>query len=86
MLEYFLIKPFSVKQVLKDRGPKESDVKSWPVIGQFSSVGSLGPDKDKWLCSEWLQSMAQCRGVGRKMQGESGNKMLKLVRNLLDTK
>ncbi|XP_033639145.1 tyrosyl-DNA phosphodiesterase 1-like [Asterias rubens] len=68
-----------LRQVLKDRGPKESDVKSWPVIGQFSSVGSLGPDKDKWLCSEWLQSMAQCRGVGRKMQGESGNKMLKLI-------
>jgi tyrosyl-DNA phosphodiesterase-1 len=34
------------------------DINSWPVIGQFSSIGSLGPDKSKWLCSEWLRSLA----------------------------
>ncbi|XP_028398531.1 tyrosyl-DNA phosphodiesterase 1-like isoform X2 [Dendronephthya gigantea] len=34
------------------------DVNSWPVIGQFSSIGSLGPDKSNWLCSEWLKSLS----------------------------
>jgi len=32
----------------------------WPVLGQFSSIGSLGPSKDKWLCGEWLTSLAAC--------------------------
>ncbi|XP_022107497.1 tyrosyl-DNA phosphodiesterase 1-like isoform X2 [Acanthaster planci] len=68
-----------LRQVLKDCGPNEADVRGWPVIGQFSSVGSLGPDKDKWLCAEWLQSLSRCQGSGRKMQGESGSKTLKLI-------
>jgi len=42
---------------------------SWPVIGQFSSIGSMGKDKDQWLCGELLTSLAACKGnVGpRKM-------------------
>ncbi|CAK8691273.1 unnamed protein product [Clavelina lepadiformis] len=31
---------------------------SWPVIGQFSSIGSLGANENKWLCGEWLTSLA----------------------------
>nr|CAB3266878.1 tyrosyl-DNA phosphodiesterase 1-like [Phallusia mammillata] len=34
---------------------------TWPVIGQFSSIGSLGPNKDKWVCGEWLTSMSACQ-------------------------
>ncbi|CAI8048387.1 Tyrosyl-DNA phosphodiesterase 1 [Geodia barretti] len=30
----------------------------WPVIGQFSSVGSLGPAPSQWLTSEWLTSLS----------------------------
>ena len=30
----------------------------WPVIGQFSSVGSLGPSPSQWLTSEWLSSLS----------------------------
>ncbi len=29
----------------------------WPVVGQFSSIGSLGPGSN-WLCAEWLQSLS----------------------------
>ncbi|XP_064603325.1 tyrosyl-DNA phosphodiesterase 1-like [Liolophura sinensis] len=36
-------------------------VRKWPVIGQFSSIGSLGADKSNWLCGEWLQSLGACR-------------------------
>lgn len=31
---------------------------SWPVIGQFSSIGSLGASADGWLSGEWLDSMS----------------------------
>ena len=33
----------------------------WPVLAQFSSIGSLGPDEKKWLCAEWLESLAAVR-------------------------
>lgn len=33
----------------------------WSLIGQFSSIGSLGADKDKWLCSEWLKSLSSTK-------------------------
>lgn len=50
-------------KVLHQHGPSSDDVSSkWPVIGQFSSIGSLGNDKDRWLCAEWLQSLATCSG------------------------
>ena len=35
---------------------------SWPVVGQFSSIGSMGKDKDSWLCGELLTSFASCKG------------------------
>ena len=36
----------------------------WPVIGQFSSIGSLGPTSSQWLTSEWLTSLSTTRGAG----------------------
>ena len=42
---------------------------NWPVIGQFSSIGSLGPSPDKWLCGELLTSLAACSS--RKFFGQS---------------
>lgn len=30
----------------------------WPVIGQFSSIGSLGASSHTWLCAEWLLSLS----------------------------
>ncbi|XP_005992768.1 tyrosyl-DNA phosphodiesterase 1 [Latimeria chalumnae] len=32
---------------------------SWPVIGQFSSIGSMGADKTKWLYSEFKESLTR---------------------------
>lgn len=31
---------------------------SWPIIGQFSSIGSMGIDKTKWLATEFQQTLA----------------------------
>jgi len=54
-------------------------VVSWPVIGQFSSIGSLGASADGWLRGEWLDSMSQVRG-GRTPLVSSGKPHLQLVR------
>ena len=53
-------------KVLFEHGPPSSVVsEQWPVVGQFSSVGSLGPASHSWLCSEWLLSLSSTR----KMEG-----------------
>ena len=52
-----------LRKVLNEHGPPKDQVRSWPVTGQFSSVGSLGPTKDNWLCAEFLQSMATVQGT-----------------------
>ena len=53
----------SLFQVLQEVGPEKMEVGSWPVIGQFSSIGSLGANPDQWLCDEWLSSLSQCQGM-----------------------
>ncbi|XP_077179581.1 tyrosyl-DNA phosphodiesterase 1-like isoform X2 [Paroedura picta] len=45
-----------LRKLLKDHTMQVED--SWPVIGQFSSIASIGPDESKWLCSEFRQSLA----------------------------
>ncbi|KAH9489505.1 tyrosyl-DNA phosphodiesterase 1 [Bulinus truncatus] len=50
-----------LKKVLSERGPDFGLVKNWPVVGQFSSIGSLGPTKEMWLLGEWGQSLSACR-------------------------
>ena len=35
----------------------------WPIIGQFSSIGSLGPTSSHWLTGEWLASLSSTRGA-----------------------
>jgi tyrosyl-DNA phosphodiesterase-1 len=49
-------------QVLQHEGPQSKDVHQWPVVGQFSSIGSMGANKENWLCAEWLQSLAAGQG------------------------
>ncbi|XP_054828844.1 tyrosyl-DNA phosphodiesterase 1-like isoform X2 [Eublepharis macularius] len=46
-----------LRKLLKDHATQVTDEDSWPVIGQFSSIGSLGADRSKWLCSEFRQSL-----------------------------
>lgn len=68
----------TIFKLLEDIGPDLSNVDgSWPVIGQFSSIGSLGVDESKWLCREWLQSLSSGR---KKLNRDKSNvPSLKLV-------
>ena len=49
-------------QLLSESGASRETVnEEWPVVGQFSSIGSLGPAPHSWLTSEWLLSLSTCR-------------------------
>ncbi|XP_061467908.1 tyrosyl-DNA phosphodiesterase 1 [Rhineura floridana] len=45
-----------LRKLLKEHATQVPDQDSWPVIGQFSSIGSLGADQSKWLFSEFRDS------------------------------
>jgi len=65
-------------QVLSSQcGPELAGVASWPVIGQFSSIGSLGASADGWLRGEWLDSMSAVR---RNVLTSTAKPQLQLVR------
>lgn len=44
-------------QLLKEHASSVPPQESWPVVGQFSSIGSMGADESKWLCSEFQESL-----------------------------
>uniref|UniRef100_A0A8V0Z290 Tyrosyl-DNA phosphodiesterase 1 n=1 Tax=Gallus gallus TaxID=9031 RepID=A0A8V0Z290_CHICK len=46
-----------LRKLLKDHASSIPAQESWPVVGQFSSIGSLGADGSKWLCSEFQESL-----------------------------
>lgn len=51
-----------VRSLLKENviNPKDysSPLSKWPIIGQFSSIGTLGPDENSWVCSELKTSFS----------------------------
>uniref|UniRef100_A0A8C6V650 Tyrosyl-DNA phosphodiesterase 1 n=1 Tax=Naja naja TaxID=35670 RepID=A0A8C6V650_NAJNA len=46
-----------LRKLLKEQATQIPDQDSWPIIGQFSSIGSMGVDQSKWLCSEFRESL-----------------------------
>jgi len=66
--------------VLSRCGPELAAVVGWPVIGQFSSIGSLGASADMWLRGEWLESISAVHS-GRELLNASAKPQLQLVRS-----
>ncbi|XP_045183449.2 tyrosyl-DNA phosphodiesterase 1-like [Mercenaria mercenaria] len=64
-----------LRKVLQEHGPSQGTVKAWPVIGQFSSIGSMGPSKENWLCGEWQQSLSATKSGA----GPQSNTRLQLI-------
>ncbi|CAH1792376.1 unnamed protein product [Owenia fusiformis] len=54
---------FKLRKILRQLGPGNS-CKSWPVIGQFSSIGSMGPTKESWVYGEFTESLATTKDGG----------------------
>lgn len=46
-----------LRKLLYDHTDPVPREESWPVIGQFSSIGSMGLDKTKWLTGEFQRTM-----------------------------
>ncbi|XP_035184482.1 tyrosyl-DNA phosphodiesterase 1 isoform X2 [Oxyura jamaicensis] len=46
-----------LRKLLKEHASSVPAQESWPVVGQFSSIGSMGADESKWLCSEFQESL-----------------------------
>lgn len=44
-------------QLLREHASAVPKAESWPMVGQFSSIGSMGADESKWLCSEFKESL-----------------------------
>ncbi|ELK01126.1 Tyrosyl-DNA phosphodiesterase 1 [Pteropus alecto] len=49
---------FRLRKLLKEHASSIPKAESWPVVGQFSSIGSMGADESKWLCSEFKETLA----------------------------
>ncbi|CAH6848798.1 Tdp1 [Phodopus roborovskii] len=56
---------FRLRKLLRAHAPSVPEDECWPIVGQFSSIGSLGPDESKWLCSEFKESLLALREGGR---------------------
>ncbi|NXK77379.1 TYDP1 phosphodiesterase, partial [Amazona guildingii] len=46
-----------LRKLLREHALSIPAQESWPVVGQFSSIGSMGADGSKWLCSEFQESL-----------------------------
>ncbi|XP_053331170.1 tyrosyl-DNA phosphodiesterase 1 [Spea bombifrons] len=46
-----------LRKLLREHTTPVPGQQDWPVIGQFSSIGSMGADKTKWLHSEFRESL-----------------------------
>lgn len=46
-----------LRKLLYDHTEPVPGEEKWPVIGQFSSIGSMGQDKSKWLAGEFQRTM-----------------------------
>ncbi|XP_062245748.1 tyrosyl-DNA phosphodiesterase 1 [Platichthys flesus] len=46
-----------LRKLLHDHAEPIPGEEQWPVIGQFSSIGSMGLDKTKWLAGEFQRTL-----------------------------
>ncbi|XP_069546414.1 tyrosyl-DNA phosphodiesterase 1 isoform X2 [Brachyistius frenatus] len=46
-----------MRKLLYEHTDPVPDEERWPVIGQFSSIGSMGLDKTKWLAAEFQRTL-----------------------------
>ncbi|KAM7406508.1 hypothetical protein PAMP_000882 [Pampus punctatissimus] len=46
-----------LRKLLYDHSDPITGEERWPVIGQFSSIGSMGLDKSKWLAGEFQRTL-----------------------------
>nr|CDS19050.1 tyrosyl DNA phosphodiesterase 1 [Echinococcus granulosus] len=58
--------------------------RSWPIVGQFSSIGSLGAQPTQWLTTEWSSSLAGCGARGIRLASHHIYPSVNTVRESLE--
>ncbi|XP_064148925.1 tyrosyl-DNA phosphodiesterase 1 isoform X2 [Loxodonta africana] len=56
---------FRLRKLLREHTSPIPKAEAWPIVGQFSSIGSMGTDESKWLCSEFKESLLTLGKDGR---------------------
>ncbi|KAM9202188.1 tyrosyl-DNA phosphodiesterase 1 isoform 1-T1 [Dugong dugon] len=56
---------FRLRKLLRDHTSPIPKAETWPIVGQFSSIGSMGADESKWLCSEFKESLLMLGKEGK---------------------
>ncbi|TTE07143.1 Tyrosyl-DNA phosphodiesterase 1 [Bagarius yarrelli] len=56
-----------LRKLLSEHSHPIQNAESWPVIGQFSSIGSMGLDKTKWLSAEFQRTMTTLGKSGKSL-------------------
>uniref|UniRef100_A0A8C3A6I9 Tyrosyl-DNA phosphodiesterase 1 n=1 Tax=Cyclopterus lumpus TaxID=8103 RepID=A0A8C3A6I9_CYCLU len=59
-----------LRKLLYDHADPVPGEERWPVIGQFSSIGSMGLDKTKWLTGEFQRTMTTLGKSSLRYPGE----------------
>ncbi|NXD14536.1 TYDP1 phosphodiesterase, partial [Nothocercus nigrocapillus] len=57
-----------LRKLLREGALSVAARESWPVVGQFSSIGSMGADESKWLCSEFQDSLVAAGTSGTSLK------------------
>ncbi|KAH6936847.1 hypothetical protein HPB50_023726 [Hyalomma asiaticum] len=53
-----------LRSLLNQHGPSKDLVSNhWPLVAQFSSIGSLGSNAENWLLGEFLSSLSTTKGA-----------------------
>uniref|UniRef100_A0A8C5WLL3 Tyrosyl-DNA phosphodiesterase 1 n=1 Tax=Leptobrachium leishanense TaxID=445787 RepID=A0A8C5WLL3_9ANUR len=64
-----------LRKILRENTSPIPGGENWPLIGQFSSIGSMGADNTKWLYSEFRESL-RTLGTGVKPVGKTDPPLL----------
>jgi len=56
----FYLKILSYWSPNEEEKDEDGKLKKQRIIAQFSSIGSLGPTEDNWLCKEFYKSLSSC--------------------------
>ncbi|KAF8774039.1 Tyrosyl-DNA phosphodiesterase 1 like protein [Argiope bruennichi] len=82
-LQCWGIKKFEKSNVLNLHGsPKEVVQPDWPLICQFSSIGSLGASPDQWLLGEFSTSLSTVKNSSLGSQSTSVKLVFPTVENV----
>ncbi|XP_018583305.1 tyrosyl-DNA phosphodiesterase 1 isoform X2 [Scleropages formosus] len=55
-----------LRKLLSENTQRVQNEEAWPVVAQFSSIGSMGVDKTKWLAAEFQHTLTTL-GKGKKV-------------------